>query len=290
MPLKDLFKVARQKKISLKGRIEDFLATQAKTLDQKTIKLQEAKIEQDLAVRKATQWRFRDADSRKHFIHPSSLMGCARTFCYKFLDAPVSRSWGGITELSRTERIFSNGDYFHLRMQVLMVRMGLCNVRDIEVGFSQGDEEGTADAIIRLDGVKGVVDFKSANEYAFNAVRESSPDYKYEMQLRIYMEKFGVKFGIILYENKNTQHMKEVVLLRNKMKEDELRDRRDYLRHYIRRWKLAPREGKTKTTIPCSRCDYRALCYSAVKEKEWLKSWRKAKRVSTGKSKPILLD
>jgi len=285
MPLKDLFAVARQKKISLVARIDDFLATEAHNLatgkiQEKDLRIREAEIERQLAEQKLKRWKTRDVDSRKHFLHPSSLMGCARAFCYKFMDAPAKESsYGGIEATGRTMRIFSNGDMYHLRMQALFIRMGIAKLEDVEVEFDRGDEQGTADILVRLDNVRGVVDFKSANEYAFNAVQQSRPDHKHEMQLRVYMEKFGVKFGILLYENKNTQLLKEVVLLRNKMKEDELRQRRDYIRAHIHKRKLADREGKTKTTIPCSRCVYRHLCYDAAEEKKWRDGWSKAKRV-----------
>lgn len=293
--LKDLFKVARQQKISLKARVDEFLAQQARDLasgkqQEKDIKVAEAEIEYSLANIKRHRWAKRDNDSRKHFLHPSSIMGCARSFCYKFMDAPVyAKAAGSVEDSARTMRIFGNGDYFHLRMQVLFVRMGLCKLNDVEVEFETGDEQGTADVIITLDGARGVVDFKSANEYSFNSIRENALDYKNEMQLRIYMEKFGVKYGILLYENKNTQLLKEIVLLRNKIKEDELDQRRDYIRHHLKRRILAEREGKTHTTIPCSRCSYAHLCYNTDKETEWRKSWSKAKLRCPAKSKRISL-
>lgn len=70
-----------------------------------------------------------------------------------------------------------------------------------------GHLDGTFDGD---DGARHVLDFKSINSRGFARVVETGTEYQYRCQMHAYMEATGLKtFALVVYENKDTQHLHE---------------------------------------------------------------------------------
>ena len=109
----------------------------------------------------------------------------------------------------RILRVFHNGDFVHTRLGGALVEEGVIkSEKDIEVPIPENDLiRGRADAIVEINGEKVVVDFKSVNGVKFRTLE--APEIEHVKQVMIYMHFFNIKKGLLVYECKNTQDIKE---------------------------------------------------------------------------------
>ena len=109
---------------------------------------------------------------------------------------------------ARTHRIFEHGDHTHMRLMSVLFSLGL--VTSVEVGIpDQAVIHGRADAIISVAGEPYVVELKSVNS---NRFKKGEPDPDHIKQLQLYLHFFKIKKGILLYENKDNQDLKEFLV------------------------------------------------------------------------------
>ncbi len=109
---------------------------------------------------------------------------------------------------ARTLRIFEHGNHTHMRIIGVLFSLGLVNAVEIEIPSNEFIH-GRADAIINLKGEPYVVEIKSVNSMKF---KNQEPDKDHVNQLQFYMHFFKMKKGILVYENKDTQDIKEFVI------------------------------------------------------------------------------
>jgi CRISPR-associated protein Cas4 len=107
---------------------------------------------------------------------------------------------------ARVLRVFDHGDYTHLRIISTLFSLGLVKATEIEIPNKEV-VHGRADAIINIDGEPYVVEIKSINSNSFFKLAAPDPDHL--KQLQLYLHYFKIKKGIVIYENKNTQELKE---------------------------------------------------------------------------------
>lgn len=105
---------------------------------------------------------------------------------------------------SKSLNIFRNGDYMHLRHQVAGLRMGYLQDVEVPVEMKHLNVKGTIDGICS-DGM--IAEFKSINSYGFDNLL--APQADHVRQVHAYMMARGVTGARIVYENKNTQQLKE---------------------------------------------------------------------------------
>lgn len=107
---------------------------------------------------------------------------------------------------ARVMRIFEHGDYTHLRIISSLFALGLVKATEIDIPNKE-IVHGRADVIINVEGEPHVVEIKSINSVSFGKLMAPDPDhYK---QIQMYLHYFNIKKGILIYENKNTQDLKE---------------------------------------------------------------------------------
>ncbi len=112
---------------------------------------------------------------------------------------------------ARTMRIFEHGDHTHMRIMAVLFSLGL--VTAVEVGIPENELiHGRADAIISFKGEPYVVEIKSVNSIKF---KKGEPDKDHVKQLQIYLYFFKIKKGILIYENKDNQDLKEFLIESN---------------------------------------------------------------------------
>ena len=144
---------------------------------------------------------FKDRTQEHFYITDSGK--CPRQVYFKFKKYPKK------DPEPRVLRIFDNGDYTHMR--IITVLFGIGVVRSVEIKIPpQKIIAGRADAIIDIDGKPYVLEIKSSSQYKFDKLMEPESDHMKQIQL--YMHFFKIPQGILLYENKNTQTLKEFVV------------------------------------------------------------------------------
>jgi len=108
----------------------------------------------------------------------------------------------------RTLRIFDRGDIIHQR--IMSVLLGIPEVRVVSSEVDIPSKElfhGRADAVISIESNLYVVEIKSSGDFKFRKL--TSPEDAHKKQVQLYMHYFKIPYGIVIYENKNTQAMKE---------------------------------------------------------------------------------
>ncbi|MDO8628682.1 MAG: CRISPR-associated protein Cas4 [Nanoarchaeota archaeon] len=135
-------------------------------------------------------------------LYVTDVAACPRAVFYDFKGfprAPVD---------PRSSRVMHNGDFVHARLAEVLQKVGVLKEEDVEVSLPDNDlVRGRADAIIEVNGDKVVVDFKSMNGFQFKALSSPSPDHVKQVQL--YLHFLNLKKGLLVYECKNTQELKE---------------------------------------------------------------------------------
>jgi CRISPR/Cas system-associated exonuclease Cas4 (RecB family) len=125
---------------------------------------------------------------------------CPRSIYFQFKKVPKKAMD------ARTMRVFESGDHTHLRIISSLFALGLVKATEIDIPNKEV-MHGRADVIINLDGEPCVVEIKSMNSNSFFKLNAPDPDHYKQIQL--YLHYFNIKKGILLYENKNTQELKE---------------------------------------------------------------------------------
>jgi len=175
---------------------------------------------------------------------------CPRQIYFKFKDYPREEPDG------RAMRIFDYGDYTHLRLSSVLTSMGI--VRGLEVDIPpQEDVSGRADAIVGIDNELYVVDFKTISHFGFSKLAEPKSDNV--KQLELYMHYFDIDKGILLYEDKNNQAIKEFVLRYDKNIVQGVLNKFDRLKEYIEKEEVPPIPEDIEDWR-CKYCDFKSAC------------------------------
>lgn len=111
-----------------------------------------------------------------------------------------------------TMNIFANGDYVHLRMQVAGIVGGWLQAAEVAVTQPSMMLTGTMDGWL-TNGAGA--EFKSINSRGFTEVSSFGPKADHVEQTHSYMIASGIDRFHVLYENKDTQALKEFVVDRD---------------------------------------------------------------------------
>ena len=128
---------------------------------------------------------------------------CPRAIYFKFKKYPRKEPE------ARILRIFDHGDYTHMRIMSVLFSLGIVRAAEIKIP-PQEIISGRADAIIGFEGKPYVLEIKSSSRYKFEKLQEPDPDHL--KQLQLYLHYFKIPQGIIIYEDKDTQDLKEFVI------------------------------------------------------------------------------
>jgi len=154
-------------------------------------------------------------------------------------------------------RIFENGDHTHMRLASALFSLGI--VCAVEVAIPPNEViHGRADAIVRHDGSTYVVEFKSINRYAFEK-KLDVPQPQHLRQLQLYLHFFEIPKGILIYENKDTQALKEFVVEYDKALVAQTLAEFEELQGYVERGIVPPKPNDIEPWR-CDYCAYKATC------------------------------
>lgn len=92
---------------------------------------------------------------------------------------------------------------------------------------------------------------------------QASPDFKYVIQLHIYMWQFGLRRSILVHENKNNQLMMETEVDRDDELIDNIKERAKRLWTAAREGEIPDRPEKcsSRKNMPCKFCDFATQCW-----------------------------
>ncbi|MEM4703410.1 MAG: CRISPR-associated protein Cas4 [Candidatus Pacearchaeota archaeon] len=109
---------------------------------------------------------------------------------------------------ARVLRIFEHGDYTHMRIMGALFSLGL--VKAVEISIPENEFiHGRADAILTLNNEPHVLEIKSINSTKF---KNKEPEKDHVFQIQLYMHFFKLRKGILIYENKDNQELKEYLI------------------------------------------------------------------------------
>lgn len=103
-------------------------------------------------------------------------------------------------------RKMHQGDHVHMRTMGVLLSLGVVKAVEVEIP-QQEIINGRADAILSINSEPYVLEIKSVNNYKFNNLSE--PEEDHYKQIQLYMHYFKINKGIVLYENKDNQELKE---------------------------------------------------------------------------------
>lgn len=130
--------------------------------------------------------------------------------------------------------------------------------------------KGNVDAIVDLRGSPWgqgneydvfVVDFKSMKDDMFSDLRQAK--YEHIVQTNIYMWILDLQLAVVLYENKDNQQVKEMLVPRDDELIEKIKRQALKMVEVLRHRKLPNRPaGFTRSKFPCRYCEFQRLCYA----------------------------
>lgn len=182
-------------------------------------------------------------------LHTSAIIVGEKEFCMRqqVLSLIYKQAQGENIPIT-LKRIFEEGNAIHEKWQRLFIRGGLGKAEDMDYSlFNKQFKLGfTPDAKLTIDGEKYVVEIKSVNTYQFQNMTSHPSALK---QVNMYMHFTGIKKGIILCEDKNTQAFKVFVVKYNPEVIAPYLERLEAIKYYTKR---VYKEGKM--VARCSEC------------------------------------
>jgi hypothetical protein len=140
---------------------------------------------------------------RKGTVSASSLGGCAREQQFVYLGLPK------LPPEAKAAMRMQNGSFMHLRWQMEGLSEGWLLDAEVPVISNPYKLSGTMDGML-YDG--SILELKSINANGFSRIATFGPMLPHLFQMATYALCTGHTRGVFLYENKDTQEYKEIVV------------------------------------------------------------------------------
>lgn len=145
-------------------------------------------------------------DRTKTFSASSSGF-CKRRQVFQYLDfdrLPITES--------RTNAIFQDGTWRHIRWQALLLKHGILTEVERSIEVPEFRMTGTIDGIGEDEAGEFGWELKGINSRGYRRVLDSGPQEKHLLQIHAYMIGSGLDRWSLVYECKDTQEFKEFVV------------------------------------------------------------------------------
>ncbi|MCD6094679.1 PD-(D/E)XK nuclease family protein [bacterium] len=199
----------------------------------------------------------RDERNQEHF-YVTDVGKCPRAVYFSMKHYPREKTD------PRALRIFDRGDITHQRLMSTLFGIPEIRVVASEIDIpSKALFHGRADAIISFNNKLYIVEFKSSSEFKFRKLE--GPENAHRKQLQLYMHYFKIPQGVFIYENKNTQDLKEFEerydpdLCKRVISDFEI------LKKYIED-EIIPPKPKDLEPWQCDYCEFRKVCQKIEEE------------------------
>jgi CRISPR-associated protein Cas4 len=192
---------------------------------------------------------FRDRDRTGKF-YITDAGKCPRAIFFKFKKYPYKEPE------ARILRIFDHGDYTHMRLMSVLFSLGIVRAAEIKIP-PQEIISGRVDAIIGFEGKPYVLEIKSSSRYRFAKLTEPDPDH--QKQLQLYLHYFKIPQGIFIYEDKDSQNLKEFIVEYNPELVEKILKELEILKEQIKH-NTIPSIPKDIEPWRCEYCEYQEEC------------------------------
>jgi hypothetical protein len=191
---------------------------------------------------------------RKETFSASSIGRCRRAQQFSYLGVkPTSFT-------AKQVQILHNGMWMHLRWQMAGLTAGWLCEAEVLVPDNAAGLKGTMDGV--LWGTHQVVEFKSINSHGFGIINSFGIDPVHNDQVHAYMYASDTDLAVVIYENKDTQDWKELLIERDEETVAEIVTRADEL--WIKTWSKELYEPKSKCIdkegTEYTQCPFRKVC------------------------------
>lgn len=228
-------------------------------------------IEEEAKFVKQVMTRGQESQERKG-LHASNMLVSENEFCLRsqVLSLLYKQNQGEQLQPGLL-RIFEQGNAIHEKWQRLFIRAGYGKAVDMDYTCynKQYMMSFTPDAIISIpeifNGEKAVVEIKSVNTFQFQRMERHPSAYK---QCYWYMHNKGIKHGIVLSEDKNTQDFKiEVYDYDSKLVAPYIERAESIMYYYSRviaehKMVHRPEDAKSPDCKKCNECPTRDACWN----------------------------
>ncbi len=191
----------------------------------------------------------RRKDRDRTYFYITEAGRCPRSIWYNFKKFPRKEMD------ARVMRVFENGDYTHMRIMSSLFSVGA--VKAIEVSLEEDIVHGRCDGIVVIDNKPYVLELKSINSFGFKKLEAPKPEHI--KQLMLYLHYFKIQGGIFLYENKDTQALKEFQISYDKEMAERLIENFRILKHMIEE-NILPPAPPDIDEWECKFCDFLDEC------------------------------
>ena len=188
---------------------------------------------------------------KQNYFYVTDAGRCHRYIFFKFKQAPQRKME------ARILRLFDHGNYIHRLIIKALDGQGVLLGEEVNIPPSD-IVHGRADAILSIDNEKYVLDIKSINSFKFGSL--TSPSEEYINQLQLYLHFFGIKKGVILYVNKDTQALKEFFLDYDASKCDWLLNDLKEIKKEIKEKIVSSRLPGWPANSQCRYCPFKEVC------------------------------
>lgn len=228
------------------------------------------KIEDETAFVKYVMTRGAETEERVG-LHASSMLVGDKEFCVRQqVLSLIYKQRQGEDVAIRWKRVFEEGNVIHEKWQRLFIRGGYATADKCD--HTNYDEEGmmyfTPDIIATIPewyDEEFVVEIKSVNTYQFQKMLKHPSGWK---QCQWYMHKKGLKRGIVLCEDKNTQEFKvEVYDYDPKLVAPYVERQEEIVFHHDRvfeegRMVARPKDATSPSCKRCANCHMLDACWN----------------------------
>lgn len=185
----------------------------------------------------------------------SSAGSCLRQRQFVYLGFPKKK----LDE--KTMNIFTNGDYVHIRHQAIGMAAGYLTEAEVPVEIPGLKLKGTMDGVLSNG---AIVEYKSINDNGYKQVCSFGPKKEHLLQFNSYAHASFIEQGHIVYENKNTNQIKEFIVTKDEALVDQVLSELHMLLENTDAQKLHPMlEECTRKEGAYRWCAYAAICPKA---------------------------
>jgi CRISPR-associated protein Cas4 len=212
-------------------------------------------------IEKLLKGRLNNQFLEKKHLSGSELHNCSRMLYYELMNIKKEENFN-----TRFQLALDNGSFFHERMENYLKELekaGELKIVSMEekVMDEKNKLSGKLDALVNIDGVNILIEFKSMNSSKFMNLDE--PLEEHTIQLHAYLilfEKYNIQKMIIIYENKNNHELKEFEVDIDKKIVEKIKDKLIKVYSHFEKKKPPEREYK-RTDYHCIYCPYYKHCY-----------------------------
>lgn len=219
-----------------------------------------SKIETGYLIDQGTEFK------KKKTFSPSSLVygngACPRYWFLAFTGADFTSDNDAYSVAN-----MASGTQAHERIQKAITDAGIMVEQEKRIVAADPPIFGFADAVIQWGEDQPVVEIKTMREEAFAYRKHAKPPSYHLMQLIIYMKILGKKFGILLYENKNSHELHAITVEPTEEYKAWVDYAFDWMRKVRAQWESGeiPAKPYRSNSKVCKGCPVASTC--AVSEK-----------------------